>query len=199
MSGLEGQVVAIIGPASAATRAIAIACGEAGADIALGTVDRSQEQEFGLNSIANELWSIGREQFVRVMDAAGAVAVTAFADEVFDRMGRCDALICAHHQPSDVPVDELGPGEWEQVLRANLTAPFLAAQAFGRLFERERHGRVLFIENEGETGDASYRAARSGLAGLIAGLNDAWRERGVRAEVVAAPDVVAKLSSATGE
>ncbi|NUN93094.1 MAG: LUD domain-containing protein [Verrucomicrobiae bacterium] len=85
--------MALIGTGSELDRAIAVACAEAGADIALGTVDRSQEQDFGMNSIANELWAIGREHFVRVMDATEATEAASFADEAWDRLGRCDALV----------------------------------------------------------------------------------------------------------
>ena len=55
MSGkpLAGRVVAVIGPGDGLHRALAIACAEAGADLALATGDRSQEQEFAVNSIAS--------------------------------------------------------------------------------------------------------------------------------------------------
>lgn len=187
MSGaLAGKVVALIGTGSELDRAIAVACAEAGADIALGTVDRSQEQDFGVNSIANELWAIGREHFVRVMDATEATEVASFADETWDRLGRCDALLASHELFAAVELDELSPDEWERSLRVNLTGPFLAGQAFGRLMERQGAGAVVFVTIERAGGDAALTAAQAGLDGLAEHIGRAWGEAGVSARVVRA-------------
>jgi hypothetical protein len=69
MTSLEGRVVALICRGSEEDRAIAVALAEAGANLALGTVTRAQEEEFSTASIANEVWAIGREQFNRVLTA----------------------------------------------------------------------------------------------------------------------------------
>lgn len=180
---LKGRVVALIGTGSELDRAIAVACAEAGADIALGTVNRSQEQDFGTNSIANELWAIGREHFVRVMEATEATGVTSFADEVWDRLGRCDVLITNHEVFSTTGLDEFSPDEWELSLRVNLTGPFLAGQAFGRLMERSGQGLVVFVTVDREDGDAAWTAARAGLEGLATHIERAWGAAGVRARV----------------
>ncbi len=183
---LAGKVVALVGTGSHLDRAIAVACAEAGADIALGTVDRSQEQDFGTNSIANELWAIGRQHFVRVMDATEAAEVTSFADETWDRLGRCDMLVANHELFSTAELDELSPDEWERSLRVNLTAPFLAGQAFGRLMERQGSGLIIFAVVEREGADAAWTAARAGLDGLAGHIERTWGAAGVRARVVRA-------------
>ncbi|MBE7520364.1 MAG: SDR family NAD(P)-dependent oxidoreductase [Thermoflexaceae bacterium] len=183
---MAGKVVALIGTGSELDRAIAVACAEAGANIALGTVDRSQEQDFGVNSIANELWAIGREHFVRVMDATEATEVASFADETWDRLGRCDALLAIHELFAAVELDELSPDEWERSLRVNLTGPFLAGQAFGRLMERQGAGAVVFVTIERTGGDAAWTAAHAGLEGLADHIGRAWGEAGVSARVVRA-------------
>ncbi len=181
---LDGKVVALIGAGSDLDRAIAVACAEAGAAVALGTIDRGQQQEFGTNSIANELWALGCEHFVRVMDATEATEVTSFADETWDRLGRCDVLIANHELLSIADLDELSPDEWERSLRVNLTGPFLAAQAFGRLMERSGSGLVVFVAVEHKDADAAWTASRAGLDGLAGHIGRAWGSAGVRARVV---------------
>jgi NAD(P)-dependent dehydrogenase (short-subunit alcohol dehydrogenase family) len=57
---LAGKVVAIVGTGSDLDRAIAVACAEAGADVALGTERATREQDYRMNSVANEIWAIGR-------------------------------------------------------------------------------------------------------------------------------------------
>jgi NAD(P)-dependent dehydrogenase (short-subunit alcohol dehydrogenase family) len=180
---LKGRVAAVIGCGSEADRAIAVALAEAGADIALGTVDRSQAQDFGTNSIANEIWSVGREHFVRVMDALEATEVTAFADEVWDRLGRCDLLVTNYDMVTTAPLLELSADEWEYDLRFNLTGPFLAAQAFARLMVRQGSGRVAVMAWERDEADLAYRVAQAGKVRVAEEMDAALAKLGVRVEV----------------
>ena len=177
---LAGRVVALIGSGTEAERAVVVACAEAGAAIALGTQESTTSQEFAMNSIANEIWAIGRDHLVRVMDSGAATEITSFADEVWDRLGRCDLLIACHDLAASAPIEELSADEWEATIRANLTAPFLAAQAFARLMERQGSGRVLVLAGTGPGADAGYVAARAGLLKAIPSMDSYWRVHGVR-------------------
>ena len=191
---LNGRVVAFIGTGSAPDRALVVALAEAGTDLALATTTHDQAQEFALNSIANEAWVIGREQFVTVMDALDDTAVNAFADQVWDRYGRCDALVCAHGKASSITLDEIAPHEWDEVLALSLKGPFLAAQAFGRLMEREGHGLILFLQAPADATDAPSHAATFALSGLSAAIRESWEDRGVWAMV--APRIASNVTQA---
>lgn len=180
---LKGTVAAVIGCGRDVERAIAVGLAEAGADIALGTVDRSQEQDFGTNSIANEIWSIGREHFVRVMDALEATEVTAFADEVWDRLGRCDLLVVNYDMVTTAPLLELSADEWEHDLRFNLSGPFLAGQAFGRLMVRQGSGRIVVVAWEREGADAAYVVAQGAKATVVEEMARELGSSGVTVEL----------------
>lgn len=187
---LDGRVVAIIGAGGPTHRAVAVACAEAGADVALGTVRRTQQEEYGTNSIANEIWAIGREHFVREMDASDPTQVTAFAAETWDRLGRCDALVALHDFPSDAPLDELSPDEWDEAMLLNLSAPFFAAQAFGRLMQRQHGGLIVLATPHREGVDAAYAAAKAGLAATATHVEEAWTEAGVHVRLLGAQDLL---------
>ena len=106
---LAGRVVAVIGTGSELDRAVAVRCAEAGADIALGTEGDARDQDYAMNSIANEVWAIGREQFVTVL--TGADGIGELVHEARARLGRCDVVV-ARAEPAEadgVPV--LEPGE----------------------------------------------------------------------------------------
>ena len=83
----------MVGRGTPLDRAIAVASAESGADLAFATVSMEQDEEFAVNSIANEVWSIGREHLVRLMTAWEPTAAASFADECFDRFNRCDVLV----------------------------------------------------------------------------------------------------------
>ena len=195
---MRAPAAAIVGEGNAGDRAVAVACAEAGARVALGTVAKTREQEYALHSIANEVWNIGPEQLVCVLDAGDAADVAAFAAQVWDRFGGCDLLVCNQDVASNAPLDELSADEWEAALRSNLTASFLAAQAFGRLMERDGGGRILLLRGEERAGDAAYRAAKAGLVELAAAITEAWGVRGVSVAVVPREGLATRAVAALG-
>lgn len=105
---LASRVIAIVGTGSNEDRAIAVACAEAGADLALGTEVDDRSQDYGMNSIANEIWAIGREQFVLVL--CGSDEIARLVAEAKSRLGRCDAIVARTNAPivDGVPVVATG-------------------------------------------------------------------------------------------
>ncbi len=176
--------LALVGRGTAIERALATWWGEEHGPVALATVERNREQEYALASITNELWAMGTEHFFEVIDAAHATEITAFASEVFDRFQRCDLLVVNSWQHSDAPLVELSADEWESVLRTNLTVPFLALQAFGRLMLREGRGLLLVVTPPADTGDAAMAAAAAGIGALVGRFEAAWGGEGVRTRAI---------------
>lgn len=184
----HGRVLALIGRGTALDRALAVWWAESEGPVALATVDPAPEQEYALASIANEAWALGREQLLERIDAAHPASITAFASETFDRLGRCDALVVNAGQRSEAPLVELSGDEWAAVLRTNLTVPFLAMQAFGRLMLREQRGILVGVLPPFDSGDAAMAAARAGLIEAVRLLDEAWAEAGVRALAIETGD-----------
>jgi NAD(P)-dependent dehydrogenase (short-subunit alcohol dehydrogenase family) len=184
------RAIAIIGRGTPFDRALAVACAEGGCAVALGTVEHSQEQEFACASIANEVWSIGKEQFVRVMDAGDVTAVTSFADEVWDRLGGCSVLVVNSYRPSAAPLDELSADEWDEIVRSDLTIPFLALQAFARLMERQGGGMLVALAPASGEDDASILATRTGMETITAEMERHWAGHGVHAFLLEAANAL---------
>jgi NAD(P)-dependent dehydrogenase (short-subunit alcohol dehydrogenase family) len=178
MSGeLAGRVVAFVFAGDARDREIAVACAEAGADIALGTAAKADE--FAVASIANEVWAIGREHFVRIMDATDPTAVASFADEVWDRLRRCDGLVLAVPPAEVDELDQVSHEAFVAGLDRAVVAPFLVAQAFGRLLARSGEGEMILLGPDGGQ-DVISEIAREGLRGFAHAAYRAWPELVVR-------------------
>jgi NAD(P)-dependent dehydrogenase (short-subunit alcohol dehydrogenase family) len=173
---LRGHVLAIVGRGTDLDRAIAVQCAELGASIALGTVADVQEQEFAVNSIANEIWSIGQPNLVHQMYAWEADAAAAFAAECTERLGPCDTLVVNSSAWSHAPFEELTEAEWEATIRANLTVPFMQVQAFARLMAKRGNGLVIVISPTPDEGDIAETAAFGGLEAMFARL-ETWGGR----------------------
>jgi NAD(P)-dependent dehydrogenase (short-subunit alcohol dehydrogenase family) len=197
MSGgaLAGTIVAMLVRGGDDDRAVAVSAAEAGADIAFATV--SPGDEFPVASIANEVWSLGRNQFVMALDARDPTAVAAFAARVEDELGPANLLVVSTWLMSSAPFDELSADEWLPVLEANLTLPYIAVEAFGRLMERAGRGAIAIVAPDRVKADAAERAARSGLVSLVESANGAWNSRGVRVRLVT--NQVAAIFAAVGQ
>lgn len=196
MSRLErGPVLAMVCRGTPLDRAVAVWWAEQRGPVALATVDPTPEQEFAAASIANEAWALGREQLVERIDASHAASITAFASEVFDRLGGCAALVVNAGQRSEAPLVELSSDEWDAVVRTNLTVPFLAMQAFGRLMLRERRGLLLAAVPPLDAGDVAMAATRAALLEVVRRMEEAWSTEGVKALAVEASGADAVIES----
>ncbi len=199
MTSFEGKVVALVGRGTPLDRSLAVAFAEGGASIALATVSMEKDEEFAVNSIANEIWSIGREHLVRLMTAWEPTAAASFADECFDRFGRCDVLVINSGILSEAPLEELSGDEWDHTVRTTMTAPFLLGHAFGRLMVREGGGLVVVLAPQRDDADLSERAAVAGLRVVVEGMRKAWADKGVHFVLIASEaDVTSAESPAAG-
>ena len=107
---LAGKVAAVIGHGDDTHRAIAVALAEAGTDVALATTQKTQAEEYGVNSIANEIWAIGREHFVQLMDEQDAGAVRTFATDAAARLGPCHFVVTAESAAPSVALGAFALG-----------------------------------------------------------------------------------------
>ena len=142
---LTGKVIAVIGGGDAHHRAVAIAAAEAGAAVALGTFNALGAQEFAVNSVANEVWAIGREHFTEVMEASDPERMGAFAQRTWRELGRCDAIAVVSSLPTPAPDS---PVEEKRAFAGRHRTPLLAAQAFGQLMREQGGGAVVFVAPE---------------------------------------------------
>ncbi len=147
---LAGQVIAAIGGGDAHHRAVAVAAAEAGASVALATFNTLSEQEFSVNSVANEVWAVGRDHFADVIEASDPEQMGAFAQKTWSELGRCHAIIVVSSLPTPSPDS---PVEEKRAFAGRHRTPLFAAQAFGQLMREHGGGAVVFVAPERDPAD----------------------------------------------
>ena len=192
---LAGQVIAAIGGGDAHHRAVALAAAEAGASVALATFNTLSQQEFSVNSIANEVWAIGRDHFADVIEASDPEQMGAFTQKTWRELGRCDAIVVVSSLPTPSPDS---PVEEKRAFAGRHRTPLLAAQAFGQLMREQGGGAVVFVAPERDPADA--KALNAALAAHLGagGPRITVVGRDAPAPEEAAAGVLAALAPATG-
>jgi NAD(P)-dependent dehydrogenase (short-subunit alcohol dehydrogenase family) len=187
---LDGKVAVVTGGGRGIGRAIALACAEAGADVALAA--RSADQ---IEEVAGLIEAQGRRALPVVTDLRDPDQVTRLADTVSAELGDVDVLVNNSGVAGPMKVLwEIDPEGWEETVQVNLTAVFLCCRAFlPRMIER-RSGNIVVIGSvTGKRplhGRTPYAATKLALVGLVRTL--AWEvgEYGIRANLIS-PGAVA--------
>lgn len=180
---LTGLCAVVTGARRGIGFAMAEALAEAGADI-IG-VSASLESEG--SAIGASVTDHGRVFEGFSCDFSNQDEVAALAARLEDR--RIDILVnnagTIRRSPAAVHPSEW----WDEVLRVDLTSPFLLTQAIGRgMLERGR-GKVIFTASllsfQGGINVPGYAAAKSGISGLTKALANEWTAAGVNVNAIA--------------
>lgn len=172
-SGLAGRRALVTGGAVRLGRALALACADAGMDVAVH--HRSSARE------ADEVAGLCRERGVRGVvvggDLARADACRAVVAAAEDALGGVDVLVnsAANFVPGDFA--DVTEEDVDAVLAVNLKAPFFLAQAASRGMLERGWGRIVNVADvaglEAWPRFLAHGAAKAGLIHLTKGLAQA--------------------------
>lgn len=199
---LEGKVAAVTGGASGIGRACALRFAEEGADIAVADLDAERGGE-----TVSMVKALGREAAFTRTDTSDYDACEAFAEDVFRRFGRADALVAAagiSHALYVSGKETEGsvassrdaahiinkPIEyWEKVLSVNLTGVMYTNRAFARrLVERGLPGSIINIASGAAKiaipGAADYCVSKAGVWMLTKVLAVELAGHGIRVNAI---------------
>ncbi len=129
----------------------------------------------------------GRAVFVA--DVTDEASVDACFGEIARRFGRLDALVHTVGLWEARPFLETSAGDWERVMRGNLTSAFLCFRAAARAM-RGRSGRLIGITSgqgadRGRAEQAAYSAAKAGIVRLVEAVAEECAGSGLTAHAVA--------------
>jgi len=175
---LLGQKALVTGASSGIGRAIAIALGEAGADVVVNYVSGEDKAQ----ALADEI----RAQGVRALAVRADVSDEAQVGEMFSTMigqlGTIDILVNNAGLQQDAPFHEMTLAQWNKVLAVNLTGQFLCSRAAVREFLRRgvqaevscSAGKILCVSSVHEVipwaGHVNYATSKGGVMLMMKSL-----------------------------
>jgi NAD(P)-dependent dehydrogenase (short-subunit alcohol dehydrogenase family) len=165
---LKDRVVIITGAGQGIGRAFAKAFAMTGARAVI-----AERNEKSAAAVAEEILKADGQVLAVTTDVADPASIAEMIEVVEDEYGRIDVLINNAGIFSTLemrPFDQIPLEEWEQVLRVNLTGPFLCARAVLPAMRRAKWGRIINIASGavrlGRPNYLHYIATKSALAGM---------------------------------
>ena len=168
---LKGQKAIVTGASSGIGKAIAIALGAAGADVAVNYVGGEQPAL----EVVKKISAGGGRAIAVQADVSKADQVEAMFQRTIKEFGTVDILINNAGLQKDAPIDEMTLDQWNTVIGVNLTGQFLCSREAIKEFKRRgvvkdvsvSAGKIICVSSVHEVipwaGHANYAASKGGV------------------------------------
>jgi glucose 1-dehydrogenase len=172
---LEGQKALVTGANSGIGKAIALALGEAGADVVVNYVRDAD----AAGQVADAIGSFGAKALAVQADVSKEDEVDAMFARMVEDFGTIDILVNNAGLQKDAPIDEMTLAQWNGVIGVNLTGQFLCSRQAIREFKRRgvvekvsiSAGKIICVSSVHEVipwaGHANYAASKGGVMLLM--------------------------------
>lgn len=194
MGSLDDQIALVTGAGSGIGRAAAVALAREGARVAL-----NGRRSAPLAETADLVSAVGGEAFAVPGDLTDPAAVERVVQDTLARWGRIDILV--NNAGLNVPrraLAEISIEDWQAVIGADLTAPFLLTRAVLPGMRAAGRGTVVNVSSmaakrAGLLSGPAYSAAKAALNSFTESINVAERGHGVRACAVCPGEVATPI------
>jgi glucose 1-dehydrogenase len=172
---LKGQKALVTGANSGIGKAVAIALGEAGADVVVNYV----RGEDSAREVVENISEAGSNAIALQADVSQEAQVQQMFRAMFDEFGTIDILVNNAGLQQDAAFDNMTLQQWNTVIGINLTGQFLCAREAVREFKRRgvrqevsvAAGKIICMSSVHEVipwgGHANYAASKGGVMLLM--------------------------------
>jgi NAD(P)-dependent dehydrogenase (short-subunit alcohol dehydrogenase family) len=181
---LKGKCGLVTGAGSGIGKAMAMGLAEAGAKVALA--GRNMEK---LVKTEAEMRASGLDVAHFQVDMAEANSISHLTESVLREFGRIDFLFNNAGMIHRAPLEEFPIKEWKEMIKVNLTGPFLLSQAVARhMIEKGIKGSIIntssLIAVLGGVTVPAYAATKGGLTQLTKSMCNDLAKYGIRVNAI---------------
>ena len=168
---LKGQTALVTGANSGIGQAVAVALGEAGAEVMVNYVVGDEQAD----AVVKKIRRCGSQAVAYRADVSQEDHVQSMFRKMLEEFGTIDILINNAGLQKDAPIDEMTLEQWNRVISVNLTGQFLCAREAIREFKRRgvvkkvscSAGKIICISSVHEiipwAGHVNYAASKGGV------------------------------------
>jgi len=182
---LDGKTALVTGCSRGIGEAMAIALAEAGADI----VGVSKSLPATGSPVAKAVTALGRQFHPFTCDLGDRDALYAFLGRLNEQCPRIDILVNNAGTIQRSPAADHPDGFWDEVLQANLHAPWILSRELGRRMIDRRTGKIIFTASlltfQGGITVPGYAASKGAVGQLVKALANEWASKGVQVNAIA--------------
>ncbi len=196
---LAGKSGIVTGGGSGIGKAIASAVVEAGAEVIIAgrNLDR-------LETAATEITRAGGRVVPVPTDMGSPESIRALVDRAVSEFGKIDFLFNNAGTIRRSPAEELSPEDWEEVIKVNLTGPFLLSQAAARvMIAQNRKGKIIntssLIAVQGGKNVVAYGASKAGLTQATRSMANDWAKYNILVNAIGPGWIKTELTGALRE
>ena len=184
-ASLDGQTALVTGGGRGIGRAIALALGDAGAEVVVNYSSSAAAAE----EVVTTIKAAGGQAYALQANVSVEEDVDGLIKTVLERSGRLDVLVNNAGITRDGLLMRMKTTDWQSVIDLNLSGVFLCTRAVARPMLKQKSGRIINITSVvglmGNAGQANYAAAKAGVIGLTRSTAKELASRGITVNAVA--------------
>ena len=171
---LEGKVAIVTGSGRGVGRGVAHLMAEEGASVVIVdpgvNVDGSGYDQSIAEQVANEIKDAGGNAVACTESVATMQGGENIIQTAIDNFGKLDIVVTCAGILRDRMIFNMSEQEWDDVIAVHLKGTFTIVKHASIIFRQQRSGRSVTFSSQsglvGNSGQANYGAAKSGIAGL---------------------------------
>lgn len=160
---MTGKVAVVTGSGRGIGRAIALALGREGANVAVN-VGRNLNEG---NSVVEEIKASGRRSIMVKADVANEAECEKLVKRVLDNFGKVDIFINNAGVADPALSYKMTKEQWDAVISVNLTGVFNCFRIIAPLMIEKKYGKIINISSvagiDGLVGNINYSTSKGGL------------------------------------
>jgi glucose 1-dehydrogenase len=204
---LTGQKALVTGANSGIGKGVAIALGQAGADVVVNYVS----DDAAADAVVEEIKKSGSSAYAHQADVASEDQVAAMFSRMKQEFGTIDILVSNAGLQRDSAFHEMTLAQWNKVLDVNLTGQFLCAREAVREFLRRgvvpsvssAAGKIICMSSVHQVipwaGHANYATSKGGIKLMMESLAQEVAPKRIRVNAIAPGAIRTPINTAAWE